>query len=153
MTADVERPDATAPRTAWNVKLHRHKQLSGNDLQRGETMGGKRPDQYNIAPGEAGASDYKTLPEVAHGRGSSDEPTLADKQHMAANGMGVGGGQGQHFFDPDHPQPSHDANVHAREGHHGHEGGSDDSMQASGESPRERMDDGMEDSRERGVGA
>ncbi|HYH79805.1 MAG TPA: hypothetical protein VEX86_08405 [Longimicrobium sp.] len=113
-------------------------------------MGGKRPDQHNIAPGEAGASDYKTLPEVAKGRDGGDDPTLADKHHLASN-VGPGGGSGQHFFDPKHPQPSHDANVHAKEGHQSHDGGGD-SMQAS-ESPRERMDDGMEDPRERGVGA
>ena len=71
--------------------------------------------------------------------------------------MGTGGGSGQHFFDPKHPQPSHDANAHAQHGHAGHEGGEGhahgtaDDMRA--ESPRERQDEGMEDPRERGVGA
>ena len=79
-------------------------------------MGGKRPDQYSIDPREAGASDYKTLPESGKHRGSIDETTVEDKRHLA-EGMGHGGGPGQHFFDPAHKQPSHDSTVHAREGH------------------------------------
>jgi len=111
-------------------------------------MGGKRPDQYNIAPGEAGASDYKTLPESGKHRGSVDETTVEDKRHLA-EGMGHGGGPGQHFFDPDDKQPAHDSTGHAREGHS--HGGEDGGMGA--DSPREREAEGTEDPRDRGVGA
>jgi hypothetical protein len=111
-------------------------------------MGGKRPDQHNIAPGEAGASDYKTLPESGKHRGSVDGTTIEDKQHVA-EGMGHGGGPGQHFFDPAEKQPSHDSGVHALEGHS--HGGDDSEMSA--ESPREREAEGTEDPRDRGVGA
>ncbi|HEX6748539.1 MAG TPA: hypothetical protein VF092_14675 [Longimicrobium sp.] len=110
-------------------------------------MAGKRPDQYQIAPGEAGASDYKNLPEVGKGKSGEDDTVTRDKQRVAGS-VGGGGGPGQHFFDPDHPQPSHDSGVHAREGHGEHGGG----MQAS-ESPREREEQGSEDPRDRGVGA
>ncbi|MDB4948688.1 MAG: hypothetical protein JWM27_1337 [Gemmatimonadetes bacterium] len=46
-------------------------------------MGGKRPDQYNIDPREAGSTDYKTLPQSGHGRSDLDDTVELDRQAVA----------------------------------------------------------------------
>jgi hypothetical protein len=108
-------------------------------------MAGKRPDQYNIDPREAGATDYKNLPQKGHGGSSLDDTVIQDKAAVGEQNMGSGGGPGQHFFDPNHPQPSQHANAGHPVENTGDQGGSSDEEQ------RELR--GTEDPRDRGVGA
>ena len=96
-------------------------------------MGGKRPDQHNIDPREAGATDYKTLPQTGHGDGST-EIRDRDKQALAAS-MEASGIP----YNPGKPAPS----VHANAGLHS------DSVDDAG---RAREARGNTDPREEGVG-
>jgi hypothetical protein len=101
-------------------------------------MAGKRPDQHNIDPREAGATDYKTLPQHSHHRSGEDETVLRDKQHLAESMA-----EAHMPFNPGKPAPS----VHARAGERmdASSGGSDEGKE------RERR--GNTDPRDEGVGA
>lgn len=70
-------------------------------------MAGKRPDQHNIAPGEAGATDYKTVPQVGKGKSAQNEMPTRDRQRLARSRSE--NEEGQPFL-PDVPSPSAEAN-------------------------------------------
>jgi hypothetical protein len=69
-------------------------------------MAGKRPDQYQIAPSEAGTTDYKRYPEATHGQDQDLDTAEGDKQRLAQSRKE---GKGQPFL-PDVPSPSAEAN-------------------------------------------
>jgi hypothetical protein len=70
-------------------------------------MAGKRPDQHNIDPREAGATDYKTLPQTGQGHSALDDTVTGDRQRLE---QARAAGRDDMPFLPDVPSPSAEAN-------------------------------------------
>lgn len=69
-------------------------------------MAGKRPDQYNIEPAEAGATDTKNLPQTGMGHSDLDDTIQLDQQKKAQSTAEL-----NRTPAPGHkPAPSQDAN-------------------------------------------
>ena len=127
-------------------------------------MAGKRPDQHNIDPREAGATDYKSLPQQGHSRGALDDTVELDRQRVAQSETDVESQGNAPFYDRSRPAPSRFANAgrpvdEQAEPERGNREESDrseemraDERGAEEMSGRERESEGTEDPRERGVG-
>jgi hypothetical protein len=70
-------------------------------------MGGKRPDQHNIDPGDSGASDHKNLPQTGRGKSNLDDTVNLDRQKFERSRNEARSNQA---FLPDVPSPSAEAN-------------------------------------------
>jgi hypothetical protein len=94
----------------------------------------KRPDQHNIDPSEAGATDYKTLPQTGRGNSGELDDVGRDREKVAQQAA-----EGNVPFNPGRPAPS----VHARAG---------ERVEVD-EEAKEREARGNTDPRDEGVGA
>ena len=94
----------------------------------------KRPDQHNIDPSEAGATDYKTLPQTGRGNAGNLDDVDRDKQRIAQQAADA-----NVPYNPGKPAPS----LHARAGE----------RTEGDEEAREREARGNTDPRDEGVGA